>query len=648
MFGWLKKAVGATGRSPAFADPKPAKPEFREVATTLDGRDITRGWLTESMALPSQDPVLEKLGGGKYDIYREVLSDWQVRSVFQQRQLALTACEWTVEPGGTKRADKNAAAWLEETLETVGWDDATQGMHFGVFYGHAIAECLYARDGSTVALDAIKVRDRRRFVFLPSGELRLLTQAAPVRGEALPERKFWIFATGADHDDEPYGMGLAHWLYWPVQFKRGNIKFWLIAAEKFGSPTAVGWFPPGTSTEDRARLLSALKAIQLDSGVILPDGMRAELLEAKRAAGIDYERLCVYLDQAIAKICLGQVMTSEAVGGQYKADVQNQVRQELIKADADLLCESFNRGPARWLTEWNFPGAAHPRVYRLTEPEEDLNGRADRERKLFDVGYRPTLKQVEEVYGGEWEAVPAPSPPTPLPTGEGSPNPPPPLPPPGDAPAFADPPNPSPAGRGAGVRAEDPTAPLVERLGAESAPLVDALLEPVRRLLDVYIEDGRDLDDFREALADLYPDLDGRAFADLMAQALAVADAAGRFEAARPTPPAPVASHAAPLSIHPHITVNLSEPAAPQITVNVPEQAAPAVTVEAPQITVNLPEQAAPAVTVEAPQITVNVPEPDPQIAADRAETARLDRERAAEALAFSREAIDALRSGDA
>lgn len=508
MFGWFRR------KPVVFADPKPAKPEYREVATTRDGRDVTRGWLSESRALPPQDPLLEKLGGGKYDLYREVLSDWQVRGVFQQRQLALTACEWTVEAGGTKRADKNAAAWLEEMLETVGFDDASQGMHYGVFYGFAVAECLYARDGSTVALDAIKVRDRRRFVFLPSGELRLLTNQDAANGEALPERKFWTFATGADHDDEPYGMGLAHWLYWPVQFKRGNVKFWLIAAEKFGSPTAVGWFPPGTSADDRNRLLAALKAIQLDSGVILPEGMRAELLEAKRASGIDYERLCVYLDQAIAKICLGQVMTSEAVGGQYKADVQNQVRQELIKADADLLCESFNRSVVRWLTDWNFPGAAYPRVYRLTEPEEDLNGRAERERKLFDVGYRPTLRQVTETYGGEWEAVSVAAPDA---TSTGvdrtsEPD----APAPAPTPAFADPPDPP-----------DPTAPLVERLGAEAEPLMNALLEPIRALL----EEASDLDEFREKLLALYPDLDPAAFAALMGQALAVADAAGRWEA---------------------------------------------------------------------------------------------------------------------
>ncbi|MFO1421189.1 MAG: DUF935 family protein [Candidatus Competibacteraceae bacterium] len=533
MFDWLKRRK-TTPPPAAFA--APVRPSYAEIASTGDGRDITRYWFDERNPLPPQDPILEEFGTGqfRYDLYREVLSDWQVRSTFQQRQLALVSAEWEVEPGGTKRADKNAAAALEETLKTVGFDRASMGMQYGVFYGFAVGECLWARDGATVALDAIKVRDRRRFIFLPSGDLRLITRENMTQGEALPERKFWTFATGADHDDEPYGMGLAHWLYWPVRFKRGNVKFWLVAAEKFGSPTAVGWFPPGTSNEDRSRLLAALKAIQTDSGIILPDGMRAELLEASRASSLDYQQLCIYMDQAIAKVCLGQVMTSEAVGGQYKADVQNEVKGDLVKADADLLCESFNRGPARWLTEWNFPGAAVPRVFRHTEPEDDLNGRAERERKIFDLGYRPTLAQIEETYGGEWEVVPTPASGgrepavSPSPDAAVSPSTDPANP---DAkqgpdaprsPAFA---SPLPSGEGPGVR-EDPTAPLVERLGAEADPLIGALLAPVRELL----ARSADLSEFRAGILDLYPDLDPAPFAALMAQALAVADAAGRFE----------------------------------------------------------------------------------------------------------------------
>lgn len=75
----------------------------------------------------------------------------------------------------------------------------------------------------------------------------------------------------------------------------------------------------------------------------------------------------------------------------------------------------------------------------------------------------------------------------------------------------------------------DPTAPLVERLGREADPLIDELLAPVRAALT----DSADLMDFRERLLGLYPGLDGQAFADLMGQALAVADAAGYWEARR-------------------------------------------------------------------------------------------------------------------
>ena len=60
----------------------------------------------------------------------------------------------------------------------------------------------------------------------------------------------------------------------------------------------------------------------------------------------------------------------------------------------------------------------------------------------------------------------------------------------------------------------------------EAEPLLDALLEPVRRLL----EESADLTVFRDGLLTLYPDLDPAAFAALMGQALAVADASGRWE----------------------------------------------------------------------------------------------------------------------
>lgn len=379
-----------------------ARPEALEVATTRDGRDITRGYVSPFELLVPQDDVL-RARGGNYQIYREVLRDWQVKSTLAQRQLAVVSKPWEVEPGGKTARDKAAAAFLQEQLDNIRWDNVTGQMLYGVFYGYAVAEMLWGQNGRYVTIDKIKVRDRRRFGFDGEMGLRLLTTQKMNPGEPVPDRKFWHYATGADHDDEPYGLGLAHWLYWPVFFKRNDIKFWLIFLEKFGQPTAVGKYPGNATAEEKTRLLNALAAVSTESGIIVPEGMLVELLEAARSGTADYTALHDRMDQAIAKVVLGQTLTSEAVGGQYKADVQMDVRQDLVKSDADLICESFNNGPARWLTEWNFPGAAIPRVWRVIDEGADLEKRAVVDEKLHGMGYEPeSIEYINETYGGRW------------------------------------------------------------------------------------------------------------------------------------------------------------------------------------------------------------------------------------------------------
>lgn len=486
----------------------PAAPVRQEIASTADGRDITRFYVRPDLRLSPQDTILNtatyrNLAG--YDLFQDLLTDWTVFSTLQQRRLAMVSAETEVVPGGKRRADQSAAAFIEETLKHIGWDSVSAKMHFGVYYGLGVAECLYATDGAQVIPDAIRVRDRRRFCYDGAMRLRLLTAANAQPGEPLPERKFWAFQTGADHDDDPYGIGLAHWLYWPVTFKRAGVKFWLVAAEKFGSPTAVGFFPPELTEADQQKLLVTLGKIRTDAGLIAPDGTRIDLLEAKRAAGGDYGELCRYMDQAIHRVVLSQLAAADSTAN--KLNVSNDdpaTWQRLIKADADLECESFNATVVRWLCDWNFPGAAYPQVWRRTEPGADLAQRSEIEERIYKVGYRPTLAQIQNEYDGEWEPVPAPVPALPAtPNAEPAPL------------AFAAP----------NDTAAATVAPLVERLGREAAPLIDQLLESARGLL----KRSADFDEFRDGLFKLYPDLDSTAFAELLGQAFAVADAAGRF-----------------------------------------------------------------------------------------------------------------------
>ena len=332
----------------------------QEIATTADGRDITRGYVDALPYLQPQDAILQLRGQFNYEVYEQVLRDAQVQATFMQRRLAVVSHQARVTPGGQHRQDIKAAEFIRETLTHIRWDTVTDRMLYGRFYGYAIAEALWARDGQYITLDKLKVRNRKRFVFDQDFKPKLITTDNP-SGEVLPDLKFWFFATGADNDDEPYGLGLAHWLYWPVFFKRNQTKFWLIFLEKFGQPTTVGKYPSHASEAEQQRLHQAVRAIKADSGLTIPEGMVIELLEAARSGTADYAAFYDRMDATIAKVVLGQTMTTDDGSSLSQAEVHSQVRDDIIEADARLINDSFNRSVIRWLVDWNFPGPPTPR-----------------------------------------------------------------------------------------------------------------------------------------------------------------------------------------------------------------------------------------------------------------------------------------------
>lgn len=481
-----------------FAAPK--RPELNEIATTRDGRDVTRGYVDPLMLQTPRDDVLQLRGAGDYLIYRELLRDDQIGSTFQQRRLAVISKPWGVEAGGDSKLDKAAADSVKEWLNDLGWDRVTDRMLFGVFYGYAVAECMYGRDGRHVTLNDIKVRERRRFGFDGDGRLRMKTMSQPM-GELLPERKFWAYSTGADNDDEPYGLGLAHWLYWPAFFKKMGLRYWLTFLERFGQPTAIGKYSQSLKDGDPQiqKLLGALEAIATDSGIAIPQGTEISLLEAARSGTADYHALYEKMDASIAKLVLGQTASTEATPGKLgNDDLKGDVRQDLIKADADLICESFNRSVVRWLTDWNYPGAAYPRIYRKVELDEDLAQRAERDTKIQALGYKPTQGYVTETYGEGWEPAPTPPP-------------------------FA---LPSSVGFAAPEAVQQETTP-VDLISNQLATQADNEVAQWLGTIEVMLEQAESLEAFREMLLTAFPDLPADKLSSLIGDASMAAQAAG-------------------------------------------------------------------------------------------------------------------------
>ena len=444
------------------------------------------------------DTLLTQRLGGDLNGYRDLLTDTTVSGVWAQRQTALTKLERQVLPHDPNNAaDVEAAEFVAAQLQRLNFDAVLKAMHWGVFYGIAVGEVMWGIEDGKVVLDNVLVRDRGKFKYDLQKQLIYTGNGAD---EVMPPRKFWTFSAGGDTTDNPYGLGLAHFLYWPVLFKKSNVKFWLVGNEKAATSVPHGQYDPRSPTAeaDKQQLLAALTAIKNAAATVTPIGSTIELLKGE-AGTTDYHKLCEYMDEAIALVILGQVMTSQAVGGQYKAEVQDEVKDDIVKADADLLCASFNATIAVWLTEWNFPGARPPKLWLRTEEAKDLQKLADTYAKLAPLGYRPTQAQLEQDFGGEWEAMPAASA----------------LPASADAHDFAE--------------GDISSAPddMSTRLARELAPHGEAWLAKI----SAELASSATLLQFRERLDALAGELPLDVYADIFARATTAAHLAGRHDA---------------------------------------------------------------------------------------------------------------------
>jgi Protein of unknown function (DUF935) len=107
-------------------------------------------------------------------------------------------------------------------------------------------------------------------------------------------------------------------------------------------------------------------------------------------------------NEAISKIVLSQTMTTDNGSSQSQANVHQNVKDDIVKADADLVCSSFNEGPVKWLIDWNFPGAAYPRVWRQMDAAVDLTAEADRDMKLQGLGISLKPESIAAKYGDDY------------------------------------------------------------------------------------------------------------------------------------------------------------------------------------------------------------------------------------------------------
>jgi phage gp29-like protein len=508
--------------------PKKTTPIYQEIASIQDGRDITRGYL--GPLLQYQDKILTMRGGSDLAIYEEIDRDEKVYACRKQRQDKLTSWPWEVVPGRRKfqdvsKADEKAADFIKEMLDPehgISFDRITQGMSYGFGNGYAVAEILYAKDGQYVTWDdtnyGIKVKKAKRFRVDPDKNLRLLTFSDFWKGEELDPYKFWHFCSGADNDDDPYGLGFYHFCYWPVTIKREGMVAWTTFLKRFAMPFVLGKYPTGTTPDEQNKLKGLIRAIASGSGGTAPEGILLELIEASRSGTADYAQIISMMDSAIAKVILGETMTIDAEGGQYKGGTHADVQEAMVQSDSDALCSSFTRNPVRWLIEYNrgvLGDAVPPAVWRRSPDYSDEAVKADIYSKLWNIGYEPVdIAQVNTTFGGEWQKREMSPAPTVTPDAKQS----------AKAAEFAEPSSPP---------SFDDQAALDAAVDGFSPEELQGQLEPILKPLFEFIENAS-LEEMQEKIAEVYPNLDTAEFEEKVARAIFVSEVWGRLNAGKP------------------------------------------------------------------------------------------------------------------
>lgn len=382
------------------------KPVTDEIAGVVN--DIFAGYTGRTVINPGTVPGAKGLGGlGRgTELYESLMNDPQVRACMQSRKLAVVGREWEVVPASDNAGDTAKAAFVREALLGFDFDSARLALLDGIITGFKPAEVLWEYSEGSVVIKDIVGRSPGRFVFDTGGKLRLLTFNNMSSGEPVPERKFVVFSYGTENGS-PYGRGLGQTLYWPVWFKKNAVKFWMVFAEKFGSPTVIGKYPSGTTREQQDALMAALESIQQESAVKIPDTMEFTLLEANRASTVStYDGLLAFMNAEIAKTVLGQTLTTEAgPSGSYAlSKTHDEVRKDYIKADADLLCNELNATLLRWLVDYNFPVKGegkrlYPKLWIRVQDEGDLKALAERDEVLVRLGLAVPKKYFYDTYG---------------------------------------------------------------------------------------------------------------------------------------------------------------------------------------------------------------------------------------------------------
>jgi len=387
----------------SFSD-KTTRPLSDEIAT----RQRSIDFYSLGMYLPNPDPVLKKMGKD-IKVYTELMSDGHLGGCVTSRKSGVKSLEWEIDRG---KAKSRQAKFVADIFKDLPVKDIVGEMMNAPQFGYQPLEVIWQRINKAIVPSNVIGKPQSWFVFSEDNELRFRTKEN-WNGEPLPDKKF-LLARHEPTYENPYGFPVLSRCFWPVTFKKGGFKFWVVFAEKYGMPFLWGKLPRGLEQKEYDSLADILENMIKDAIAVTPDDASVEMLTVEgKASGDIYSKLIEACRTEISIAELGQNLTTQVTGGSYAATESHmQVRKDIRDDDKGIVEDSFNT-LIRWTAEYNFSERVELSKFIMYEEEDVDEPLAVRDELLARAGVKLTPQYYQREYGfqeGDIASVGSPQP----------------------------------------------------------------------------------------------------------------------------------------------------------------------------------------------------------------------------------------------
>ncbi|MFC5525225.1 DUF935 domain-containing protein [Rhodanobacter ginsengisoli] len=453
--------------------------------------------------------------------------DGHLASEMLKRRGAIRQLEWDIVPPSSPYAKEKAnAKQVKELLaEIPDFDEMIFNVTDAIGKGYACLEIEWHRLDGYWLPKTITHRPQSWFHIYRGYREEVRLRNGTADGE--PLNPFgWITHTHKAKSGYLARSGMFRVLVWPYLFKNYSVADLAEFLEIYGIPLRVGKYPPGSSKQDKTTLLRALAELGHNAAGIVPEGMTLEFHDPATGDPKSFQAMIDWCEKTQSKVILGGTLTSQADGKTSTnalGKVHDDVRKDLRDGDAKQIAATLTRDLIYPIAVLNGLADSIRRGPRFTFPveeTEDIETYSTALPALVNIGFKIPRKWAQERLGvpepeaddadllvAAKPAAPA-APPAPAePTAKV---------PPGTAAASAQIP----------TDPQDPPARMVGQLDAAVSPAIGDWLAQIRALASRVDS----LDALRDGILQLVPDMSLEQYAEAMAQGLAAAALAGRYE----------------------------------------------------------------------------------------------------------------------